>query len=159
MTCSLRTKIYDFNTPVEWKRLYFWAVDVVTALEFKAIAHPVALLDSTTLITWDQLDRLFDPNLPRYTWDEFSQDSEVDVDFKSWDALIEPENSAGTIVESSGQNKPVRLEAKLNQALRFRRIYFELYLACDGTAATSPVQVFSIIPMVGAKAKVSKEAN
>jgi hypothetical protein len=51
------------------------------------------------------------------------------------------------------------MEAKLNEALRFRRIFFELYLDCDGTAATSPVQVFSIIPMVGAKAKVSKEAN
>ena len=159
MSCSLQTKIYDFNTPVEWKRLYFWAVDVMTALEFRAVAYPVALLDSNTQITWDQLDRFFEPGLPRYTWDEFSKDSDLDVNFRSWDSLIDPSNSAGTIVESAGQAKPVRLEAKLNQALRFRRIYFELYLACDGTAATSPVQVFSIIPMVGAKAKVSKEAN
>jgi hypothetical protein len=51
------------------------------------------------------------------------------------------------------------MEVKLNQALRFRRIYFELYLDCDGTAETSPVQIFSIIPMVGAKSKISKEAN
>jgi hypothetical protein len=51
------------------------------------------------------------------------------------------------------------MELKLNHALRFRRIYFELYLNCDGTALTSPVQVFSITPMIGAKAKISKGAN
>jgi hypothetical protein len=160
MECTLRTKIYDFNTPVEWKRLYFWAVDVVTALPFRAVARPVSIREKTSNFTWDQLDKLYEPGAEPYTWDEFSFDDPSDPEFGSWDALITPSGAAGTTVDDFvAEGRPIRMEAKLNEALRFRRIYFELYLDCDGTAATSPVQVFSIIPMVGAKAKVSKEAN
>jgi hypothetical protein len=160
MECTLRTKIYDFNTPVEWKRLYFWAVDVVAALPFTAVARPVSIRERTDMFTWDELDRAYQPSALPYTWDEFSFDSPSDPVFSSWDSLITPSGAAGTTIDGFiPEGRPIRMEAKLNEALRFRRIYFELYLDCDGTAATSPVQVFSIIPMVGAKAKVSKEAN
>ena len=109
-------------------------------------------------------------------WDELSKDYELEGTFKTWGALSKDAIDDNVFVtydnmgDASGAvssyindflapDGPVRMEAKLQQSLRFRRLYFELYLDCDGTAATSPVQVFSIIPMVGAKAKVSKEAN
>lgn len=157
--CMLRTKIYDFNTPVEWKRLYFWAVDLMTAKNVLAVAYPVSVPENSPNLTWEEISK--DTSLDRafYTWDQFSKDGDEDINFRSWDDMRTGAQSFGTIVDDFVKDKPRRLEVKLNQALRFRRIYFELYLECDGTANTSPVQVFSIVPMVGAKAKISKEAN
>lgn len=159
MQCSLRTKIYDFNTPVEWKRLYFWAVDMQAADLVKAIAYPVSIPEKAVQVTWDELSKDFTAETGFRTWDELSKDDPADSPYGTWDALTTPSGGIATIVDDFPHGYPVRMEAKLNQALRFRRIYFELYLTCDGTASTSPVQVFSIIPLIGAKAKISKEAN
>lgn len=157
--CFMRTKIYDFNTPVEWKRLYFWAADVTTARPIKALAYPVSLPEKLPDTTWDQLSKDFPTEVGFYTWDQLSREDILDDEYGTWDAIAKANGSIGTIVDDFNQDALSRMEIKLNQSLRFRRIYFELYLECDGTADTSPVQVFSIIPMVGAKAKISKEAN
>jgi hypothetical protein len=158
MTCSLRTKIYDFNTPVEWKRLYFWTADITTARIVRAVAVPVAIREEALAVHWDEIssDGAYDNSF--YTWDELSQENEFDDRFGTWDRLKTP-GTIETVIEDFPQGQLIRMETKLDNSLRFRRIYFELYLSCDGTAATSPVQVFSIIPMVGAKAKIAREAN
>lgn len=158
MVCSLRTKIYDFATPVEWKRLYFWSADLATARTVRAVAVPVAITAEPIAVNWDELsqDGVYDNGY--YTFDELSQEDQFDEIFSNWDRPKTP----GTI-ESVIDDFPVgtltRLITKLDQSLRFRRIYFELYLTCDGTVTTSPVQVFSLTPMVGIKAKVAKGAN
>jgi len=159
ISCYLKTKIYDFNTPVEWKRLYFWAADVSTRRPIKALAYPVALVEIAPEVSWDQLSKDIPGEEAFFTWDQLSKDGVLDTDFGTWDSITEPSGEVGSIITQFPQTSVARMEVKLNQALRFRRIYFELYLDCDGTAETSPVQVFSIIPMIGAKAKISKEAN
>jgi hypothetical protein len=158
MTCSLRTKIYDFQTPVEWKRLYFWTADITTARIVRAVAVPVAIREEALAVHWDELssDGAYDNSF--YTWDELSKEDEFDDRFGTWDRPKTP-GTIETVIEDFPQGQLIRMETKLDNSLRFRRIYFELYLSCDGTAATSPVQVFSIIPMVGAKAKIAREAN
>ena len=158
MTCSLKTKIYDFNTPVEWKRLYFWTTDITTARIVRAIAVPVSIREEALAVHWDELssDGAYDNSF--YTWDELSKENEFDDRFGTWDRPKTP-GTIETVIEDFPQGQLIRMETKLDNSLRFRRIYFELYLSCDGTAATSPVQVFSIIPMVGAKAKIAREAN
>lgn len=157
MTCYLRTKIYDFNTPVEFKRLYFWSADIATARQVRAVAFPVVVSEREVRVHWDELSQDGQYDNSFYNWDELSQDNVADETFRTWDEPKQP----GTI-ESVIDDIPAglnRIETKLDQALRFRRISFELYLTCDGTASTSPVQVFSIIPMIGVKAKIAKEAN
>jgi hypothetical protein len=157
--CSIRTKIYDFQSPVEWKRLYMWTADISTALPVKAVAYPVALPEMALQLNWDQISKDYDAETGYKTWDELSYDNLGDEFFGTWDNLAKPSGAVSTIVDAFSPGAVLRMEAKLNQSLRFRRIYFELYLDCDGTALTSPVQVFSITPMIGAKAKISKEAN
>ena len=159
MVCSIKTKIYDFNTPVEWKRLYFWAADIATRRPMKALAYPVSLVETAPTVSWDQLSKDIPGEEAFFTWDQLSKDGVLDTDFGTWDNITEPSGEVGSIITQFPQTSVTRMEVKLNQALRFRRIYFELYLDCDGTIETSPVQVFSIIPMIGAKAKISKEAN
>jgi hypothetical protein len=158
--CYLQTKVYDFDTPVEWKRLYFWTADLATARTVKAVAYPVALAESEVQISWDELSKDFEGETTFSTWDDLSYDGIGDTVSGTWDNLKEASGQIGTLVDTiPTTSKPLRIEAKLNQSLRFRRIYFELYLDCDGTASTSPAQVFSITPMIGVKAKIQKEAN
>lgn len=158
MTCSLRTKIYDFATPVEWKRLYFWSADIATARTVRASVIPVAQTAEPVAVSWDDLSKDGQYDNGYYTFDELSQDSPADDIFSNWDVPKTP-GSVESVIEDFPIGTLVRIVTKLDQSLRFRRIYFELYLTCDGTATTSPVQVFSIIPMVGVKKKISKGAN
>lgn len=157
--CSLQTKVYDFDTPVEWKRMFFWSADVQSALPIKAVVYPVALPEIEATVTWDEISKDYDLETGYSTWDTLSKDDPSDTVFGTWDDLKKPSGGIATIVNVPATSNPLRTEIKLNQGLRFRRIYFELYLDCDGTASTSPAQVFSIIPMVGAKAKITKAAN
>lgn len=137
--CILRTKIYDFTTPAEWKRLYWWAVDLAAAGEVKTAAL-VVQLDS--FVTWDQMEL--------YTWDQLLS--------YPWD---KPGTGDPAIItrETLPITEPRRSLLKLDHSLRFRRMYFEVYLDCDGTPTTAPAQIFSITPMVGIKAKMTNGAN
>lgn len=157
--CSIQTKIYDFDAPVEWKKLYFWAVDVASANTVKAVAYPVSLPEVAPSVTWDEISQDYELETGFSTWDDISYDEIGDLKSGTWDNLKKPTGAVATITETISVAQPLRTELKLNQALRFRRIYFELYLTCDGTALTSPVQVFSVTPMIGAKAKITKGAN
>ena len=158
MTCSLRTKIYDFATPVEWKRLYFWSADLATARTVRASVIPVAQTAEPVAVSWDELSKDGQYDNGYYTYDELSQDNAGDETYSNWDRPKTP-GTIESVIEDFPIGTLVRIETKLDHSLRFRRIYFELYLTCDGTATTSPVQVFSIIPMVGVKKKISKGAN
>lgn len=158
MICSLQTKIYDFATPVEWKRLYFWSADLSTARTVRAIAVPVAITERTVTVNWDELsqDGVYDNGF--YNFDELSQDDAFDEVFSTWDVPKTP-GTIESVIDDFSVGTLTRFVTKLDQSLRFRRIYFELYLTCDGTVTTSPVQVFSLTPMVGLKAKVARGAN
>jgi hypothetical protein len=69
------------------------------------------------------------------------------------DARIQTIRNIGTT------SLPQRTALKLDNSVRFRRIYFEVYLTCDGTVATAPAQIFSIIPMIDVKSKVTKAVS
>jgi hypothetical protein len=158
MVCSLRTKIYDFNTPVEWKRLYFWSADLATARVVRASAIPVAITESPVAVSWDELSQDGQYDNSYYTFDELSKEDEFDEVSATWDRPKTP-GSVESVIDDFPVGTLTRLVTKLDQALRFRRIYFELYLTCDGTVGSSPVQVFSLTPMIGVKSKVARGAN
>jgi len=138
--CQVRTRIYDFNTPAEWKRLYWWAVDMAAAGQVTTQAHVVGV--TTYQNEWSQMDG--------YTWDY--------LESGTWDT---PVNEAPPVesVRQIPSGRPQRTLLKLERGLRFRRIFFEVYFSCDGTSATAPTQVFSITPMIGEKAKMTKGVN
>ena len=158
--CYFKTKIYDFNTPAEWKRLYFWAADIATNRPVKAIVTPITIDENYKPVAWDELSKDYSTEPNYVTWDAISKENTGDSVFGTWDRLISGNTGYETTTGSfTSTNAPQRLELKLNQSLRFRRIYFELYLESDGSPSTAPVQVYSITPMIGVKAKVARGAN
>jgi hypothetical protein len=158
MICSLRTKIYDFSTPVEWKRLYFWSADITTARQVRASAIPVAITERPVTVSWDELSQDGQYDNSYYNFDELSQENGFDETFATWDRPKTP-GSIESVIDDFPLGTLTRLVTKLDHSLRFRRIYFELYLTCNGRATTSPVQVFSLTPMIGVKSKVARGAN
>jgi hypothetical protein len=143
MVCELRTRIYDFETPNEYKRLYWWAADIMGVGEITARVFPVSL-DTSTQSTWDHLER--------FTWDELA------TSLDGWD---NPAPFPFTVQTNTifAYRRPERINLKLDHSLRFRRVYFEISMNCDGTAATAPTQIFSITPMIGVKAKTSERIS
>jgi hypothetical protein len=135
--CHIKTRTYDFNTPSEWKRLYWWAADISADGAITATVTVIAA--SSTVRSWDQLETV--------TWDA--------LDLRTWDRILS-ENAYVTTVRNINEGVPQRSLLKLDHSIRFRRAYFEVYFSCDGTAETSPAQIFSITPMIGVKAKMTK---
>jgi hypothetical protein len=142
--CILRTRIFDFNTPNEWKRLYWWAADVTAAGNITAIVVPASL--SYSFATWDDVSLDFVGDDKFVVWDDPDAD---------WDNPTDVEFRGVTTEIDNGYTYKQRNSLKLDNGVRFRRVYFELYLECDGTTVTSPAQIFSITPMIGMKAKSS----
>lgn len=142
--CILRTRIFDFETPNEWKRLYWWAADVIAAGAIKTVVIPASV--SYSYATWDDVSLDFVGDTKFVAWDdpEATWDDPVDIDYR------------GIVTEiNNGFTSKQRNSLKLDNGVRFRRVYFELYLECDGTIVTSPAQIFSITPIIGMKAKSS----
>jgi len=138
--CVLRTKIFDFDSPSEWKRMYWWAADISASGEIEGTVTPIGIPDLQN--TWDQLDQ--------YTWTYFAT--------KTWDTLFTRDVSVYTTQDVVGTG-PQRVALKMDKGIRFRRAFFELYLNCDGTADTAPAQIFSLTPMIGIKAKMTKDVS
>ena len=136
--CVVRTKIYDFDRPTEWKRMYWWAADISASGQISGVISPIGIPDLQN--TWDQLDQ--------FTWDFLAE--------KTWDDLFSRDVNVTTDQSVVG-DVPQRVSLKMDRGIRFRRAFFELYLNCDGTAATAPAQIFSLTPMIGVKAKMSKD--
>jgi hypothetical protein len=118
--------------------MFWWAADVSANNEVRGIVTPIGIPEVSP--TWDKMDQ--------FTWDL--------LDVRQWDDLFSGSVSISTTQQISG-TLPSRVSLKLDDGVRFRRAYFELYLNCDGTAATAPAQIFSLTPMVGVKAKMTKD--
>ena len=137
-SCVMKTKIFDFDSPTEWKRLYWWSADVATSQGVYARVVPIGVPELQQ--TWDQLDQFTWDYLNNLTWDDlFSRDITITTD------------------QLVGGTEPQRVALKMDKSARFRRASFELYLTCDGTPQTAPTQIFSLTPMIGLKAKMSKD--
>jgi hypothetical protein len=127
--------------------MYWWAADVMASGTVTAKAFPVSL--SATQASWDALDYSGAGDTEFITWDKADG---------VWDNPTATASFVSTLVDT-GYTYKQRLSLKLDHGLRFRRVYFELYLNCDGTVDTSPAQIFSITPMIGTKAKTSDRTS
>jgi hypothetical protein len=136
--CVMRTKIFDFDAPTEWKRIYWWSADVSAKGTVTGKIIPIGVPDIEN--TWDQLDQ--------FTWDY--------LESLTWDTLFFRDVAVTTDQTVTGDG-PQRVALKMDKSARFRRAFFELYLTCDGTEETAPAQIFSLTPMIGVKAKMSKD--
>ena len=136
MTCTFRTKNYDYQISSNFKKLYWWGADVMAQGEVNVVANPIVF---SFAVTWDQLDLV--------TWD----------DLETWDQPLSALPVVTTSVDALGAGN--RKFLKFMKALRFRQIFFTLSIENDGTPATAPCKVFNLTTFIQTKQGASKEIS
>lgn len=140
INCVLRTKSYAFDETAQHKRMFYWTFEIRSSSGGTGIAYPSAI--PTDAVTYDDLDAV--------TYDV--------LDMGSWDnpLILIPSYETAVPFPTAA---PVRALIKAGQDSRLLRMYYEISLVCDGTAATSPARIYSIVPYVRIKAGVSKQVT
>ena len=136
--CYVRTKIYDFDSPNVYKRLYWWGIDLLAQGTVVAKVTPVVY---SVAITWGSL-------LTR-TWGSLLTNT--------WSQPLVADTSVTDSIPVA--NNLIRKFVKVLKSLRFRSIFFEVTLTTTGTSLTAPCKLFKIVPVVGVKGLVSKKVN
>jgi hypothetical protein len=137
-TCYIKTKIYDFDTPTAYKRLYWWGIDLLGQGNVVAKVTPVVY---SSAVTWG--------NLAARTWGSLL--------INTWGQPLVKDNSVSETIPIA--NNMIRKLVKSLKALRFRSIFFEVTMSTTGTILTAPCKLFKIIPLVKPKSKVAKKVN
>jgi hypothetical protein len=136
--CSTTTKNFDMAVSHQFKRLWWWGVDVSTPNDIVGIATPVILSFG---VTWDQLGA--------FTWDQLAANT--------WDQpLSTPLTITTTII---GQGGLSRRFAKFDKSLRYRQINFSVQLETDGTTSDGPARIFTMTAVTETKQVVPKAVN
>lgn len=138
MTCTATTRVFDFDSPGQFKKLYWWGIDCISTGIVTSTATPVIY---TFNITWAQL--------AAYTWGEMAM--------FTWG---QPGNAVPVVNDSADTaGSLARKFLKFLKALRFRSMYFTVFMETTGTSATAPVKLFTINPVIGLKQRVPKDVN
>jgi hypothetical protein len=133
ISSRIRTKIYDFNDAMQFKKLMWWGADLLTNQDFRATAIPIVPKNITT---WDEL--------AEHTWDEVAE--------YTWDYLFQtPPDIISDVDVPAGL---LRRFYKFHRTLRFRQIQFVLALQGDGSTRTGPPRLFTMSAIVGVKQTV-----
>jgi hypothetical protein len=141
MSCSFRTKNFDFQSPGKFKRLFGWDADIIARQTVSAVISPV---NYAIGITWDQL--------AAYTWDQIATAG------GTWDRPLDVSLDVSDTVSVAGLTGG-RKFVKFMKSLRFRQIAFKLTLTTDGSSNTAPVRVFSLVTYVKDKQKMVKRIS
>jgi hypothetical protein len=134
--CTAQTKNYNYQASSVYKRLFWWGADAIFRGRVTAYAVPITW---NTSVTWAQMFQ--------YTWNYVSP--------FDWNQPANPGSDVTTIRDTTGSGAE-RKFVKFLKALRFRQIHFKLVFETNGTTATAPVRLFSLMTYVRAHERVSK---
>ncbi len=134
--CIATTKDYDMADPVRYKKLFWWAADLISGEDIVGSITPITLVNS---MTWDALT------------------TERWADLETWGdptmvAVAFSETITGDGI--SATNKTI----KFGKTLRFRKANFSIRLETNGTPE-QPTKLFQMVSVVAVKQLVSARAS
>lgn len=134
--CSILTKDYTFELPWEYKRLFFWGVDIRTNRDVTGTVTPIVFGFTPS---WG--------DIANKTWDELN----------TW---IMPLTSSIQITSPvTGGAGTLKRFIKFNKSLRFRQINFRVDMETNGTLAEGPTRLYGLTLFLRAKQTVSKQVS
>lgn len=150
MTCSIRTKTYDYKSASTFKRLFWWGIDCISKSTVTVYAWPVVYRDPT-IMTYDQMN-----GFSKYDNVGYSYDYPIYLSPQVQDTA-----NPGTY--------PSRKFIKFLKSLRFRSIYFTVSIPTDGTVSSAtqgifyvervPVKIFNLTTVIADKELVSAKVT
>lgn len=132
---EMSTKIYDFNSPNLFKKLYWWGADVLTAGDVTAKVTPIIF---AVPISWS--------SLAANTWDSLAGNT--------W---ARPLNSDVSVIETTTTPGAIRKFLKFMKSIRFRNVIFNLKFTVADWG--NPTRVYSLSPVIATKQQVTKDVN
>jgi SAM-dependent methyltransferase len=139
MMCIAQTKIFNYQAGSIYKRLFWWGIDANFKTTVDGLAFPITFNFDTK---WgDLLSKTWNDLLPFF-----------------WAAPLETPPFVESDVDVS--TAPLgRKFVKFFKSLRFRQIFYRVNFPTDGSSATAPVRLFSLMTYVNPKETVSRTIN
>ena len=139
----VRSKMYDYQLPYNFKRLHWWGVDLESKKSINARVLPV---NYNKKMTWDELKAL------GLTWNAAKALG------KTWDR---PSDIAIDVSDSYEIDyvSNIRAFIKYIKSMRFRKITFEISTMNSGTLKDGPLQIFSAVAVISNKQLGPRKAN
>lgn len=134
ISSSITTKNYDLANPYQFKKLYWWGVDVETNTSVTGTVNPIIF---GFLPTWSMLTG---------TWLSYAA--------VLWGSLLVTPSVSSTVSAVGSGN--LRRFIKFPKALRYRQINFQVFLTSSGSTTDSPAKIFSVIAMTATKETLTK---
>lgn len=138
ISCSVKTKDYDFGTPYKHKRLMWWGADIVSPMPITGTLEPVTSIFQPT---WGMLKN------QSMTWD----------DLLTWGAT----NTTPTVittVANSGRRTD-RLYIRFPKGCRFRKVNFTIDIDTDGSTLEGPIKLYTLTFIGNEKSFVVQDVN
>lgn len=136
--CVVRTKIYAFDAPQLYKRLFWWGLDGIFRMSVSATVTPIVYGGQ---VTWGKL------YTEGVTWGELL--------FGTWGRPVAGSLAVETIRPDMGSTAQ-RKFTKFMKKLRFRQLQFQVVFNTSGDSQTAPVRLFSLHAEVTPAQTVSK---
>lgn len=140
MICSVRTKSYSLEESAQYKRLFYWVVEIKSSAGVQGIALPSAITSAT--VTTDAMDAV--------TTDVLDQGS-VDNPL-----IIVPVYETDVVFPTQ---IPVRATVKLGQSFSYLRVAFDVAIPTDGTSRLAPARIYSITPYTRIRGGVAEKVS
>lgn len=137
ITSWVKTKSYDFEVPLMWKRLLWWGVKAFTKNTIKGQVY--VNLTGLSDVYWE--------DLLSYNWNELEG---------TWDSI---NNSFIITTEHSGSSDNVSKFYKFQKTCRFQTVSFKISLTNDNTSTEGPARLLEGTAIVGLKQVVEKGKN
>lgn len=132
---SITTKNYDLANPYQFKKLYWWGVDVESNTSVTGTVNPIVF---GFLPTWSMLSGV--------TWGSLST--------SLWGSLVTNPSVSSTVSAVGSGN--LRRFIRFPKGLRYRQINFVVEFTSSGATNDSPTKIFSVIAITATKETLSK---
>lgn len=139
MTSKVQTKNYNYNAASQFKRLFWWGVDASFRSVLRVIVTPVTSTFSVTYGT-----------LRGYTYGTLRQSTYAHM-------LATPQTVPDSVDETGAF--VLRRFVKMLKSMRFRQINFQVAFDHDGSTATAPVRLYSLMTYVLVKEHASEKVS
>jgi hypothetical protein len=139
MTCSIKTKHYDFGYSPRYKRLNWWGLDCNTT---DPVNTKIYVLIADYRLTW--------ANARQYRW----------ADLETWWQPIQyPWTTDTAVANRSTYSKPFRQFIKFLKSVRYRLIRFEITMTTNGATNRGPIRIYSITAFTNPKEIMEKKVS
>src|SRR5580765_560581 len=138
-TCSIRTKLFDFDAPWSYKVLMYWGIHIATA---GIVSSSVNIPNAYRLRTWGESNQT--------SW----ADAAITKKWGLWDTMIEPDTSSMSVGIYG------RRYLKMMKKLRFRQAYWKFSTPTVANNSNDAcVRIYHVVPVLKLKETVVKQVT